>query len=276
MSTSTSTPVDSSFVDSRSTDDRPADCRSTDDRSADGRSADTTTSVAAGTWAREVAGMPPAVAVTTAPASRRGLFGPAVAMVAGPIAMTAWFLAEPAVLPREEPSVFLASVAASPDRYLLATAFVALAGALAVPAAIGVGRLLRPRLPRLAAVLVVLMTLSGLGLGVQVGFRLFVASMVRDGSVPDSAVESFLAFQTNGLFDVITLPALAMGALSTVLYVACVVRTRVVARWVPAALLVGTVLASGEFPDVVTVGGAALGALANLVLALALWRGDRS
>jgi hypothetical protein len=37
--------------------------------------------------------------------------------------------------------------------------------------------------------------------------------------------------------------------------------------WVPAATIAAMVLASGEFPDVVTVSGAALGAVANLRLA---------
>ena len=133
-----------------------------------------------------------------------------------------------------------------------------LAGALAIPAALGVGRLLRPRMPRLAALLVVVMSLSGLGLWAQAGFRSFVVSMVRDGSVPASAVESYTAFQENGLFDALLLPALALGALSTLVWVGALVRTRLAPFWVPAALLVGAVLASGEFPDAVTVGGAAV------------------
>jgi hypothetical protein len=227
-------------------------------------------------WAREVAG--PAVEPTapTPPVAHDGVRGLAAAMVAGPLAMTAWFLVEPAVLPREEPAVFLGSVAAAPERYLLATAFVALAGALAVPAALGVGRLLRPRMPRLAALLVVVMSLSGLGLWAQVGFRCFVVSMVRDGSVPASAVESFTAFQQNGLFDVLLLPALALGALSTLAWVGALVRTRLAPLWVPAALLVGAVLASGEFPDAVTVGGAAVVAAGNVALARVLLRSARA
>ena len=115
------------------------------------------------------------------------------------------------MLPREEPTVFLASVAAAPGRYLLATAFLTLAGALAIPAALGVGRLLRPRMPRLAALLVVTMSLSGLGLWAQAGFRSFVVSMVLDGTVPASAVESYTAFQQNGLFAALVVPALALG-----------------------------------------------------------------
>ena len=134
-------------------------------------------------WAGDVAGPSPE-ATGSQPLPRNGVRGLAAAMVAGPIAMTAWFLVEPAVLPREEPTVFLSSVAAAPGRYLLATAFLTLAGALAIPAALGVGRLLRPRMPRLAALLVVTMSLSGLGLWAQAGFRSFVVSMVLDGTVP--------------------------------------------------------------------------------------------
>jgi hypothetical protein len=225
-------------------------------------------------WAGDVAGpSPEATASQDAPGS--GVRGLAAAMVAGPIAMTAWFLVEPAVLPREEPAVFLASVAAAPGRYLLATAFLTLAGALAIPAALGVGRLLRPRMPRLAALLVVTMSLSGLGLWAQAGFRSFVASMVLDGTVPASAVESYTAFQQNGLFAALVVPAVALGAVSTVVWIGALVRTRLAPLWVPAALLVGTVLASGEFPDVVTIGGAALSAGANVALARILIRSAR-
>ena len=84
-------------------------------------------------WAGDVAGPSP-VTTGSQPGPGNGVRGLAAAMVAGPIAMTAWFLVEPAVLPREEPTVFLASVAAAPGRYLLATAFHTLAGALAIPA----------------------------------------------------------------------------------------------------------------------------------------------
>lgn len=228
-----------------------------------------------GQWAREVAGPLPASATPSQvadPAPLRGRRALATAMVAGPLAMTGWFLVEPSVLPREEPAVFLASVASSVDRYLLATAFLTLAGALAVPAAVGVARLLRPHLPRLSVVLLLTMALSGLGLWAQTGFRLVVASLVRDGSVPASAVESYTAFQQGGLFDVLLLPALALGAVSTIAWVVALVRTRMVALWVPAALLVGAVLASGEFPDAVTIGGAALGAAGNVALARLLLR----
>ena len=225
-------------------------------------------------WAGDVAGpSPEATASQDAPGS--GVRGLAAAMVAGPIAMTAWFLVEPAVLPREEPAVFLASVAAAPGRYLLATAFLTLAGALAIPAALGVGRLLRPRMPRLAALLVVTMSLSGLGLWAQAGFRSFVVSMVLDGTVPASAVESYTAFQQNGLFAALVVPAVALGAVSTVVWIGALVRTRLAPLWVPAVLLVGTVLASGEFPDVATIGGAALSAGANVALARILIRGAR-
>ena len=225
-------------------------------------------------WAGDVAGPSPD-ATGTSGVLGSGVRGLAAAMVAGPIAMTAWFLVEPAVLPREEPAVFLASVAAAPGRYLLATAFLTLAGALAIPAALGVGRLLRPRMPRLAALLVVTMSLSGLGLWAQAGFRSFVASMVLDGTVPASAVESYTAFQQNGLFAALVVPAVALGAVSTVVWIGALVRTRLAPLWVPAALLVGTVLASGEFPDVVTIGGAALTAGANVALARILIRSAR-
>ena len=225
-------------------------------------------------WAGDVAGPAPET-TGSQPVPGNGVRGLAAAMVAGPIAMTAWFLVEPAVLPREEPTVFLASVAAAPGRYLLATAFLALAGALAIPAALGVGRLLRPRMPRTAALLVATMSLSGLGLWAQAGFRSFVVSMVLDGTVPASAVESYTAFQDNGLFAALVVPALALGAVSTMVWIGALLRTRLAPLWVPASLLVGAVLASGEFPDVVTVGGAALTAGANVALARILLRGPR-
>lgn len=257
------------------------DSRSTGTTSLTAATSSTTSPV--GSWARGVTGdattpaLPAVGAARTTPtASPGGLRAIATAMVGGPLAMTAWFLVEPSVLPREEPAVFLGSVAGSVDRYLLATAFLTLAGALAVPAAVGVARLLRPRMPRLSVLLLVAMALSGLGLWTQTGFRLFVASLVRDGSVPPSAVESFAAFQQGGLFDVLLLPALALGAISTIVWVGVLLRTRLVGFWVPASLLVGAVLASGEFPDVVTVTGAALGAAGNVALARVLLASGRA
>ena len=66
---------------------------------------------------------------------------------------------------------------------------------------------------------------------------------------------------------VLLVPALVLGAVATVTFVGALLRTRLAPLWVPAALVVGTVLASGEFPDPVTVAGAALGAAANVALA---------
>jgi hypothetical protein len=229
-------------------------------------------------WASEVAAGGPAAPAGDAEVAprprdrgrRRGLTALGTAMVAGPLAMTAWFLVEPSVLPREEPGVFLASVATSPDRYLIGTALLALAGALAVPAALGVAVLLRPRLPRLGVAIGVLTFLSGIGLCAQIGFRGFVWSLVDAGSVPASSVESYTAFQSSGFFDVLVAPGLVFGGLATLLLIGCLVRTRLVSLGVPAAMLIGMVLASGEFADVVTISGAALGAVANLRLARVL------
>jgi hypothetical protein len=160
-------------------------------------------------------------------------------------------------------------VAGSPSRYLVATALLALAGALAVPAAVGVARLLRPQLPRLAPVLGLLMALSGLCLWAQVGFRLVVASLVGPG-VPASAVQTWAAFQDSPLFAVLLLPAFVLGAGTTLTYVGALLRTRVVGRWVPCALVLGAVLGSGELPDALTVAGAGVVAAANVTLARAL------
>ncbi|HEU5038661.1 MAG TPA: DUF4386 family protein [Nocardioides sp.] len=226
-----------------------------------------------GDWASEVASRPaPGSATGDRPerAERRTLAALGTAMVAGPLAMTAWFLVEPSVLPREDSRVFLESVATSPDRYLAGTVLLGLAGALSVPAGVGFARLLRHRLPRLGAVIGLLMALSGLGLCAQIGFRAMVWSMVEPGSVPASSVETYADFQTGGLFDVLVAPGLVFGGLATLLAVGSLLRVRVVPRWVPAAMVVGMVLASGEFADPVTVSGAAIGAVANLWLARAL------
>ena len=60
----------------------------------------------------------------------------------------------------------------------------------------------------------------------------------------------------------------------TIVWIGALLRTRLAPR-VPAALLVGAVLASGEFPDVVTIGGVALTAERNVALARILLRGAR-
>lgn len=202
------------------------------------------------------------------PRPQRGVFvAVATAMVAAPLTMTAWFLVEPAVLPRERAEVFLPSVAASPDRYVVATFLVAIAAALTVVASVGYARLFRARLPRLGLAIGILSFLSGIGLAAQVGFRSFVWSIVEPGSVPPWAVESYEAFRTGGLFDLLVAPGLVFGGLATLLTVGALLRTRLVAWWVPVTVVAGSVLASGEWADVVTVAGAGLVAVANVRLA---------
>ena len=221
-------------------------------------------------WASAGAGTPATETPAAPRGERRRLAAIGAAMVGAPLAMTAWFLVEPSVLPREEPAVFLDSVASSPERYLVGTGFVALAAALMVVSAPGFARLFQARLPRLGPAIGVLTFLSGLGLAAQVGFRAFVWSLVEPGAVPASSVESFARLQTGGLFDVLVAPGLVFGGLATVLTVGALLRTRLAALWVPVALVAGTVMASAEFGDVMTVTGAGVTALANLRLARTL------
>ena len=228
----------------------------------------TPTAPSAGDWARQIT--PAAAGAAAGRPGRRTSLGIAAALIANPLAMTAWFLVEPAVLPREEPRVFLDSVAASPDRYLAATGLIMLAGTLAIPAALGFVRVLRGRLPRLAAVVGVLMFLSGVGLCAQVGFRAVMWSIVDPGAVPASAVESFAAFQDGGLFDVLVAPGIVFGGVATLLTVGALLVTGILPRWVPAAMIASAVLASGEFADPVTIAGAALGVVANVRVVRAL------
>ena len=228
----------------------------------------------AGDWAREVV---PAGPTTTTPrvashGDRRVATTLATALVAGPLAMTAWFLVEPSVLPREDPEVFLTSVASSPLRYLIGTGLVGLSGLAGLIAAVALARVLGRRLPRLGIAVGILTFLSGAGLLVQVGFRSFVWSLVEQGSVPGSSIASYDRFQTGGLFEVLVAPGLVFGGVATLLTVGALLRTRLVPLWVPAAMVGAMVLSSGEFADPVTVAGAALGAAANLVLARQLFR----
>lgn len=206
----------------------------------------------------------------SAVAGRRTTLGIAAAMIANPLAMTAWFLVKPSVLPREDAALFLDSVASSPSRYLAGTALIMLAGALTIPAAVGVARVLRSRLPRLGALVGVLMFLSGVGLCAQVGFRGFVWSLVEADRVPASSIESFTAFQEGGFFSVLVAPGLVFGGLATLLTVVALLVTGLLPRWVPAAMVASMVLAAGEFPDPVTVLGAGLGVVANLRVVKAL------
>jgi len=225
-------------------------------------------------WASSVAGDAPAVAPPARRRERRRLAAIGAAMVGAPLAMTAWFLVEPSVLPREEPATFLASVATSPERYLVGTCFVALAATLMAVSAVGFTRLFQDRLPRLGPAIGLLTFLSGIGLSAQVGFRAFVWSLVAPGEVPASSVDSFAMFQTGGLFDVLVAPGVVFGGVATLLTVGALLRTRPVGVWVPVALVAGTVMASGEFATVVTVAGAGVTALANLTLARTLLARD--
>jgi hypothetical protein len=225
-------------------------------------------------WAGAVTTVDPVHADAPAHRSgRRTLLGLGAAMVLSPVAMTAWFLVEPSVLPREDAVSFLASVADAPGRYLAGTVLVLLSGLLGLPAAVGFARLLRQRLPRFGAVVGVLMGLSALGLCVQVGFRAFVWSLVDAGHVPAESVASYTRFQEGGLFDVLVAPGLVFGGLATLFTVVALLRTRQVPRWAPGLMILGMVLASGEFADVVTISGAALGVVANLALVRALLGG---
>lgn len=237
---------------------------------------ESTLSTTAGDWAREVVPAAPGRTEVAGGApvgtDRRVSMALATAMVVAPLAMTAWFLVEPSVLPREDAELFLTTVASSPTRYLAGTALVALSGLAGLVGALGVARVLRRRVPRLGTAVGGLMFLSGAGLLVQAGFRSFVWSLVDQGVVPRSSVESFHRFQTGGLFDVLVAPGLVFGGLATLLIAGALFRTRMLPRWVPAALLAGMVLSSGEFADPVTVAGAALGAAANVRLAKELFR----
>jgi hypothetical protein len=120
----------------------------------------------------------------------------------------------------------------------------------------------RRRAPWLSGVAATLLVIGGVGGAGFAGLRLVAIELAEQGGA--SSVEAWEAVQSGVPFAVLG-SLLLMAILGTLLSAAAIVRARAdIAVWAAPALLVGFVLASGEFPVWVSVVGE-LVVLASLV-----------
>ena len=147
----------------------------------------------------------------------------------------------------ESPEATLDAVAARPG---LASATL-VAGTLAIPflmlGLVAMAHLVRPRMPRLGAAAAVLGFIGALGF-----LGLHAVSIVDAAAAgqPDRAAMLALIedVQSSPLALLVLLPFLVGIPLSLLLTSIGMLRTRVVARWIPVTLLVFLVLDFGQFP----------------------------
>lgn len=192
--------------------------------------------------------------------------------VSSPVLFATFVALDPGPLPREPASEFLGAIAAAPGQYVLATTVQLAAMVTGLAVAVAVGLAFRSSSRRLSAVAGALMAIGCLGGTGFVGAKLVAADLVADGQPRPGAEEAWTAVQSGPLFDVMSIPLL-MAILGTVVVTIVLVRARRDISWWPAALyLVGFVMSSGEFPDLVTFLGALVQVPAVLVIARQLNR----
>lgn len=202
--------------------------------------------------------------------TRRALLG--AAAVVSPLLLAGAFALDPAGLPREDPAVFLGAIAASPDAYVAGTVLQLGAMVTSLAGAAVLALLFRHLAPRLSALTAVLLTLGAAGGIGFVGLKLAAIGLTADGALRPGAVDVWSSVQSGPAFTVLVGPLLcaALGLIATTVLL---VRGRRLVGWWPAPVnLVGAVLGSGEFPDVLTVAGPVVQAVATVALVRAFLR----
>ena len=202
----------------------------------------------------------PAAEPADAPHARRRLLVGAAFL--GPVGLAAQYVLSSAGLPRDEAGPWLAGLAEDPTRQVLSVVayLLAMVGGVAGAAVLALaGRRRAPWLSGIAAGLLVVGTVGGGGFA---GMRLIAIELAEQGG--PSSVAAWEAVQGGSPFAVLGSLVL-MAILGTLVGAAAVVRARRdIAVWAAPAMVVGFVLASGEFPAWVSVVGE-LVALAALV-----------
>jgi hypothetical protein len=199
---------------------------------------------------------------TTSARTRSGRFDRRVPLAAAallaPVAMAAQYLLAPPGLPRDDAAGFLGGIAADPGRYTasVATFLTSMAFGIAAAAVMALaGRRLAPWSSGVAAALLVLGSIGGAGFG---GLRLVAVHLTEAGTARPGAVEVWESVQSGTAFNTLT-PLVLMAIVGTLVAVVALVRARRdVTVWAAPAYLVGFVLTSGEFPQWVSVVGAAV------------------
>jgi hypothetical protein len=193
------------------------------------------------------------------------------AALVSPVAMAAQYALNSAGLPRQDAEVYLTAVAADSGAMMAST----VAYGLSMTTMVAVGALaavtLRRTSPIVSALSAALLTIGAIGGGVFVGLRLAALALVEDGAVDSGGVATFVRLQA-AIIDPVGL-LLVCAILGTAALAVAMHRSRRAIGWWPAVVtVVGFVLASGEFPNAVSVAGAlvqgaALVPLARLALA---------
>ena len=174
---------------------------------------------------------------------RRLLVG---AAFAGPVALAVQYVLSSGDLPREEAGAYLAGLAENPTSNTIAVAIylVAMIAGVANAAMLALaGRRRAPWLSGIAAALLVVGTVGGIGFA---GLRLVAIELSQQGD--PGAPEFWTAVQTGTPFHVLEW-FLIMAIAGTLVAAAALFRARAdIAVWAAPALVIGFVLASGEFP----------------------------
>ncbi len=190
----------------------------------------------------------------------------AAGVVVAPIALGVAFRVDQVGLPRIDPAEYVAGIEAHRGGYLAGTLLYGLGTALSIVNGLAVRRVLGGRLGLLMAVLG---GITGVLAGCVTGMRTVLLGAVGPEGATPGTVEVFTAWQESPWFGVMV-PMLLSAVLSTLLLVGSVLVTGWLPRWVAAAVLVGTVLSSGEFGTAVTAAGGVLLTVAALPLARAV------
>jgi hypothetical protein len=195
-------------------------------------------------------------ATTTNPTVARRLL--AAAAAAAPLLFTAYVATDPAPLPREPAAEFLGAIAAHPTAFLVSTTLQFAAAATGVAFAAYVIVAFARSAPRLAPFVGVLLSLGYMGVAAFVGAKLVAVDLIVDGAPRAGSLDVWSAVHTGPFFDIVSWPLL-MAIPGNLLLAVLLLRHRaLVGIWPAAVVLVGFVMGSGEFPDVVTLLGWAI------------------
>lgn len=172
--------------------------------------------------------------------------------VGSPVLFGLFIAVDPGPLPRAPAAEFLGAIADAPGMYVAATCIQIASMICGLALAVTVGLAFRDSSRRLSAVAGATMAVGYLGGTGFAGAKLVAADLVVDGELRPDATEIWTAVQNGPFFQVMTVP-LVMAVLGTLLVTIVLARARRTVSWWPAALmLLGSVMGSGEFPDIVT------------------------
>jgi hypothetical protein len=192
----------------------------------------------------------------------------ALALVAAPAAMLAFFSLSGQYLPKDDPQLYLQQVADLGNRFPLATIAYMLAAGFNIIVALAIVRLLGRR--PLAVVASSFTTLSSLGSLGFAGMNLLLWSLVDELGVGADLVRGYTAFQDGPGFLVLAAITLPAAVVANIALIAGLVRSRVAPLWVPVALVIGFAAGSGFLGHTGSIVGGAFSLAAGIGMAWAI------